>query len=174
MVNFYGRTHPNPGEFTVCRIDGICDNSGGFWVELLEYDNRAGFVGLSEITQAKWLRNFKNLVTVGDIEVMQVVRVGNNDDIDLTKRYISEQTKEETLSKYRTWKRVYDYLDRMVPQQERDNVVDDIVHPYLCRDTVAADKVTTADTLSEWVENSNIALENATKDILSTVLQLVE
>jgi len=128
MVNFYGRS-PCKGDLTVCRIDSISD-TGGYWVELLEYDNRVGFVGLKEITQAKWFRHLRGLASEGDIEVMQIVAIGDNGDVDLTRRYITEKSRRNIMMKYKTWKKIYDYLDHMVEDSDREKIVHVVVHPF--------------------------------------------
>src|SRR6478609_758596 len=131
MINFYGKETPKVGDLIVCRIDTISNNSGGYWVELLEYGNKAGFVGLKEITQAKWFRNLRGLAHEGDVEVMQVISVGDHGDIDLSRRYINEKSREMVLNRYKTWKRVYDYLDHMVDAMNREVVIGEVLHPYL-------------------------------------------
>src|SRR6478609_2827974 len=131
MINFYGKETPKVGDLIVCRIDTISNNSGGYWVELLEYGNKAGFVGLKEITQAKWFRNLRGQAHEGDVEVMQVISVGDHGDIDLSRRYINEKSREMVLNRYKTWKRVYDYLDHMVDAMNREVVIGEVLHPYL-------------------------------------------
>ena len=130
MVQFYSKCYPAKGDLLVCRIDSI-QNDSGYMVELLEYDNIMGFVGLKEITQAKWFRNLRGMASEGDVEVMQVIAVGDKGEVDLSRRYISEEAKTDILSKYKLWKRVYDYLLYMVSSDLRDLIIEQILHPYL-------------------------------------------
>ena len=188
MVNFYGRSFPVVGELLVCRIESIGDNSGGYWVKLLEFDEIQGFVGLKEITQAKWFRNLKGLAKEGDIEVMQVIAIGGNGDIDLSRRYITDKSKEKILSRFKLWKRVYDYLDHMVEKDNIRTIVDDLLHPYLREifkdeiygvseddeDDEILDDQTTIEPLSDYVKRHEVHLQELSVDVLQSIIQLLE
>lgn len=167
MVNFYGKDNPKVGDLIVCRIDSIGENSGGYWVELLEYGNKAGFVGLKEITQAKWFRNLRGLAHEGDIEVMQVISIGDHGDIDLSRRYINEKSRETILNRYKMWKRVYDYLDHMVDEIHKEVVIGNILHPYLhcvldeqTRDETGNDETRDEDMSHDETEDDETKSEN--------------
>jgi translation initiation factor 2 subunit 3 len=158
----------------------------------LEYENRTGFVGLKEITQAKWLRNLKKIANEGDVEVMEVISISDR-DVDLTRRYISDKAKEHTMSRYKRWKRVYDYLVHMVSDEHRDYIVDEIIHPYLSsvgdenfspsgidreeNDNcgVNADVEETPGNMTRWLEGKLPDISDpALPDILSHIVKLVE
>lgn len=137
MVYFYGRETPSLGELVVCQITKIIQDAG-YMVSLIEYDNRQGFVGLKQITQAKWFRNIRSLAEEGDIEVMEVISVSEDGDIDLTRRYISDDKKQETFTRYRKWKRVYDYLANMAAEERRQQMMKHVIHPYIMEDEIVS------------------------------------
>jgi translation initiation factor 2 subunit 3 len=161
MVNFYGRDLPSVGDLVVCRVENIIPDAG-FMVELLEYDNRMGFIGFKDLTQMKWTKNVKRLANVGDVEVLEVTCVGNGGEIDLTKRNLDEDDKSAAMGKYRHWKRVYDYLFKMVDPTTREEMVFKFLYPFMqsCLDSIVED-----DDIDEDVTNPNVVITKSSTTI---------
>ena len=196
MVNFYGKEVPDVGDLVVCRIDNSI-NDAGYMVTLLEYDNKRAFISLKELTQAKWARNIRSLANEGDTEVFEVISLGDNGDVDLTRRHIEESSKEETFAKYKHWKRVYDYLSRMASSTDREEMVSRVIHPYLETENVEDDvdrnvedddsredgdengnmkyASTTTISISKWTERESIQFTSTTTRIVfENVVKLLE
>jgi translation initiation factor 2 subunit 3 len=188
MVQFYNKSYPDKGDLLVCRINSI-QNDSGYMVELLEYDNLTGFVCLKEITQAKWFRNLRSMASEGDIEVMQVIAIGEKGDIDLSRRYIPDEAKEDILSRYKMWKRVYDYLLFMVSNEHQEFIINKLLHPYIeylenvQKMNEESDEETDSsklqlESISTWLEKYNDSMNNSIndsiRDILFHVIKLVE
>lgn len=130
MVFFYEKKLPNVNDLVVCQFETTVTDAG-YIVILLEYDNKKGFISIKELTQAKRYRSIKNLADIGDIEVLEVISIHDNDDIDLTRRHIDPFMKENVFSKYKIWKRVYDYLDSMVSIDDQLEFTEKILHPFI-------------------------------------------
>lgn len=175
MVNFYGKDLPDTGDLVVCRIDRIIENAG-YLVALLEYDDREGYVGLKEITQAKWLRNLKSLVQLNDIEVMQVTVVDSDGSIDLSRKYINEELKEKALLRYKYWKRIYDYLDFMATPDTKQTITFQVLHPFIreSKDTDTENDSQKRE-ISTWTSTKGIIFEDDNICVIfQNVVKLIE
>ena len=106
--NYYGRDMPIVGEHVVAEITKLIEG-GGYFVKLLEYGGKQGFVGIRDVSTTKF-KKLKGIVKINTIEVMQVVNINGN-NIDLTRKHIDTETINETLTKYHNYKSLYNWLD---------------------------------------------------------------
>lgn len=111
MVYYYKNKLPQNNDYVVCEIERIIDD-GGYFCKLLEYDNITGFVGLREISHVKRLKKIAGIVNEGDIEVMQVVNIDlSSYDIDLSRKHIPLETKQECMAKYNKYRKIFKFLE---------------------------------------------------------------
>ena len=72
MVRFYRNDWPEVGDIVMCKVVEVLDL--GSYVELLEYDNIRGMIGISDLSRLR-IRHIQKLVNVGKILAAEVIRV---------------------------------------------------------------------------------------------------
>lgn len=107
IENFYGIDLPKEDDYVVAKITNFIEG-GGFFVNLLEYSNKEGFIGLKEVTTCRF-RKLKGLVKIGSIEVMKVEKISGN-NIDLSRKSLDPEKSNVAMSKYLAYKSIYNWL----------------------------------------------------------------
>lgn len=79
----------------------------GAYVRLLEYNNKEGFIMLSQVT-AKRVKSVQKFLKINKQEMMEVIRVDEeSDSIDLSKKSIQPDAQEEAVKRYKKAKQVH-------------------------------------------------------------------
>jgi translation initiation factor 2 subunit 1 len=104
----YKNKFPVIDEIVVVRVTEI--NEIGMYVELIEYNNISGLVQTAEFSKrGKPMRMHK-----GKQEVLSVIKVDNKTGyIDLSKRRVTQENREEALDRYTKNKIIYQMIDRI-------------------------------------------------------------
>jgi len=98
----YKKTRPDKGDIVVCRVTEVLDI--GSYVELLEYANIQGMIGISEISRMR-IRSISKIVNVGKIVVAEVIAVDDR-YIDLSKKNITFEQTTKALDHYKRLKHI--------------------------------------------------------------------
>jgi len=114
---FYDRKVPDPDELVMVRINSVDDV--GCICSLLEYNDLEGFLPLSEVIH-KRMRSILRHVRVGQKQVLQVLRVDTERGyVDLSKKYVDGQAKEQGTDKYEKGKHVHSIVKRLAELTHR-------------------------------------------------------
>ena len=99
---FYKHHFPKIDELVMVRIKSISDT--GILCDLLEYNNIEGFLSLTEVSRRK-LHALGRVIKINDKHVLHVTNIDPEKHyIDLSKKFITEEEKNEGLEKYRNGK----------------------------------------------------------------------
>jgi translation initiation factor 2 subunit 3 len=137
---FYGIDSPKIEEYVVAKVTKFVEG-GGYFVDLPEYNNIEGFVGLKDVTTTKF-RKLKGLVKLGSTEVMKVEKISGK-HIDLTRKCLDQDLTNERMSKYLSYRSIYNW---MIAKSDIYNI--ELINNYI----------------SEVIQKDNEFLQNA-KDI---------
>ena len=112
--------NPEVGELVLALIKKI--SSHGVTVNLEEYDNRSGFLHISEVATG-WVKNISRFVTINQKVVLKVIRLDVvRGEVDLSLRQVSgEERKQKLLSikRYDKSKSIFDSMQiKLLPQSE--------------------------------------------------------
>ena len=87
--------NPEVGELVLALIKKI--SSHGVTVNLEEYDNRSGFLHISEVATG-WVKNLSRFVTINQKVVLKVIRVDVvRGEVDLSLRQVSGEERKQKL-----------------------------------------------------------------------------
>jgi translation initiation factor 2 subunit 1 len=104
----YKEEWPAVGDVVMCRVVECVDS--GSYVELLEYDNIIGMVGVTQYSKQR-IRNISKLMNVGKILPAQVLAVDKqNKYIDLSKKSLTLKEIEQCEAKFIKSKRVHSFV----------------------------------------------------------------
>ncbi len=133
---YYNNHVPVINEFVMAKIQTISDI--GVMCVLLEYNNLEALLSFSEISR-KNVHSVYNLVKVGQKHIFQVINVNNN-NVDLSKKFLDENEIATGKEKYKKGKGVYNickYISKLKEvsiQEIYDMLVlplcDDYEYPY--------------------------------------------
>lgn len=113
---------PERNELVVCTITKIMDY--GVEVNLEEYNNVQGFVPLSQVA-ARWIKNIRNFVKMGQIRVGKVIYINyEKNQINLSFSAVQRGAEEQKMSEWRQTKRVQQLLN--IVAQDTKKTVDEI------------------------------------------------
>ena len=105
MVRFYRNDWPEVGDIVMCKVVEVLDL--GSYVELLEYDNIRGMIGISDLSRLR-VRHIQKLVNVGKILAAEVLRVDRERKcIDLSKKTVTFEEFQSMETKYEQAKHVH-------------------------------------------------------------------
>lgn len=90
---------PTEGELVICKVKSVKDF--GSFLELEEYDNKEGFIHISEISSG-WVKRIKDYISEGQKRVCKVLNVDKEKGhIDLSLKQVNEHQRRE---KIQAWK----------------------------------------------------------------------
>lgn len=113
---------PQRNELVVCKVTKILDY--GVEVALEEYNNAQGFVPLPQVA-ARWIKNIRNFVKMGQIRVGKVIYINlEKNQINISFAAVQKGQEEQKLSELRQTKRVQQLLNLVA--QETKKPVDEI------------------------------------------------
>jgi len=108
---------PEIGEIVVIKVKKVL-NYGAF-VELTEYDNRTGFIHISQVA-SRWVKNIRNYVKENQTRAAQVLsvdRAKNQIDLSLTK--VSSQGARDRIEEWKQSKRAKKLIEVLAKSQKK-------------------------------------------------------
>jgi len=118
----YENEFPEVDDMVMVRVNTI--NEIGAWVSLLEYNNKEGFILLSELSRRR-MRSVAKHIRVGKQEVLQVLRVDKDKGyIDLSKKNLQEEDIAECTARFNKSKAVHSIMSHVVQQQNEEPFVE--------------------------------------------------
>jgi translation initiation factor 2 subunit 1 len=100
--------YPEINEVVICKITKITDF--GVFAELLEYEDLAGFVHISQISST-WIKNIHNHVKVGQIRAAKILKIDREkNNIDLSLSRVNQNEEKRKVSDYRLFLRAQSLL----------------------------------------------------------------
>lgn len=110
---------PQRNELVVCKVTKILDY--GVEVTLEEYNNAQGFIPLSQVA-ARWIKNIRTFVKMGQIRVGKVIYINTEkNQINISFGAVQKGQEEQKLSEMRQTKRVQQLLN-LVAQETKISV----------------------------------------------------
>lgn len=125
---FYERTVPEVGELVMVRIESIDDV--GISCRLLEYNGLPARLPMSEVSK-KRLRSIRKVVNVGQLKVLEVLRVEGGTYVDVGKKQVDREAQEEGTDKYEKGKHVISMVRQLAEVTHRsfDELCQEILWP---------------------------------------------
>ena len=108
---------PEIGEIVVIKVKKVL-NYGAF-VELIEYDNRTGFIHISQVA-SRWVKNIRNYIKENQTRAAQVLSVDlakNQIDLSLTK--VSNQGARDRIEEWKQSKRAKKLIEILAKSQKK-------------------------------------------------------
>ena len=100
---------PEPGDLVVCTVKNV-RNFGGF-VSLEEYDQKEGFIHITEIASG-WVKRMSDFIREGQRVVCRVIEVNpSKGHIDLSLKKVNEHQKRETIQDWKNEQRAEKLLE---------------------------------------------------------------
>ncbi|MFH1587311.1 MAG: translation initiation factor IF-2 subunit alpha [Candidatus Diapherotrites archaeon] len=122
---------PEESEIIVCRVTKVLDY--GVFVELSEYDNRQGFVHISQVASS-WIKNIRNFVKENQVRAAKVMRIDTSkNQIDLSFNKVSSGVQRARIEQWKQNKRTHKLLEAFAKQHnvKFDDVWKEIAEPLL-------------------------------------------
>jgi translation initiation factor 2 subunit 1 len=108
---------PESGEIVVVRVSKVL--AYGAFVELIEYDNKAGFIHISQVA-SRWVKNIRNYVKENETRVAQVLSVDRSkNQIDLSLIKVSQQAARQKLESWKQFKRSKKMIEILAKNQKK-------------------------------------------------------
>ncbi|KAG9395261.1 Translation initiation factor 2 alpha subunit [Carpediemonas membranifera] len=109
---FYEDEFPKVDELCLVRFDSV-DNTGCYYVSLLEYDMKQGMILQSEISRRR-VRSVSKIARVGQVHVASVLRVDSQHGfIDLSKKNVEESEVHMAEERYANAKLVHTVMAQL-------------------------------------------------------------
>jgi translation initiation factor 2 subunit 1 len=106
---------PEIGEVVVVKIKRVLDY--GVFVDLLEFNNRQGFVHISEIA-SRWVKNIRNHVKENQVRVAQVLAINHQkNQIDLSLTKVSSGLQRAKIDDWKKSKRAQKLVEIMAQKK---------------------------------------------------------
>ncbi|MCX6802100.1 MAG: S1 RNA-binding domain-containing protein [Candidatus Diapherotrites archaeon] len=159
---------PESGEIVVVRVSKVL--AYGAFVELIEYDNKPGFVHISQVA-SRWVKNIRNYVKENETRVAQVLSVdrGKN-QIDLSLIKVSQQAARQKLESWKQFKRVKKMVEILAKSQKKtfDEAWKAVAEPLLERHE------SLFDAFQEIAAKGEIAAEGVPEKWAKPLVELVQ
>ncbi len=160
--------NPEIGETVVCKVKQVL-NYGAF-VELVEYNNRKGFVHVSQVA-TRWVKNIRNYVKEGQIRAAKVQSINRErNQIDLSFTRVSASAQRARMEEWKQSKRCKKLLEILANEQKKtfQQAWESIAIPLFEKYDSLADAFQNIALLGEE------AAENVEKQWLKPLVQLVK
>ncbi|MFP3871489.1 MAG: translation initiation factor IF-2 subunit alpha [Candidatus Natronoplasma sp.] len=109
---------PSEGELVICNVKTVKDF--GAFLTLEEYDEKEGFVHISEISSG-WVKRIKDHIQEGEKRVCKVLRVDKaKGHIDLSLKQVNEHQKREKLQAWKNQKKADKLLNIVAERSGKD------------------------------------------------------
>ncbi len=107
---------PEIGEVVVVKVKRVLDY--GVFVDLLEFNNRQGFVHISEIA-SRWVKNIRNHVKENQVRAAQVLAINTQkNQIDLSLTKVSSGLQRATIDDWKKSKRAQKLVELMAQKRK--------------------------------------------------------
>lgn len=107
---------PEIGEVVVVKIKRVLDY--GVFADLLEFNNRQGFVHISEIA-SRWVKNIRNHVKENQVRAAQVLAINTQkNQIDLSLTKVSAGLQRATIDDWKKSKRAQKLVELMAQKRK--------------------------------------------------------
>lgn len=107
---------PEIGEVVVVKIKRVLDY--GVFVDLLEFNNRQGFVHISEIA-SRWVKNIRNHVKENQVRAAQVLAINHQkNQIDLSLTKVSAGLQRAKIDEWKKSKRSQKLVELMAQKKK--------------------------------------------------------
>jgi translation initiation factor 2 alpha subunit (eIF-2alpha) len=112
---YYKEQFPNIDDIVMCEV--VKNDDAGVHVNLVEYNNRPGFIPLEEVS-SKRVRNIHKILKEGDQYPLHVISVDTQKGyIDLSNKYINNSSETlEFMEKFGVYKRCIGYIRTLCHQ----------------------------------------------------------
>ena len=108
---------PESGEIVVIKVKKVL-NYGAF-AELVEYDNRTGFIHISQVA-SRWVKNIRNYVKENQTRAAMVLKVDKSkNQIDLSLTKVSQQAARQRIEQWKQFKRVKKLLEVLAKSRKK-------------------------------------------------------
>ena len=168
---------PEPGDLVVCTVKNV-RNFGGF-VSLEEYDQKEGFIHITEIATG-WVKRMSDFVREGQRVVCRVIEVNpSKGHIDLSLKKVNEHQKRETIQDWKNEQRAEKLLEIVGEKLGKDGnwcyetfankLIEHFDSLYIAFEEAASnDKVDKKLFKGDWVEAfKEVAVDNVTPAMVS-------
>ncbi len=109
---------PSEGELVICNVKTVKDF--GAFLTLEEYENKEGFVHISEISSG-WVKRIKDHIQEGEKRVCKVLRVDKyKGHIDLSLKKVNEHQKREKLQAWKNHKKADNLLNLVAERLDKE------------------------------------------------------
>jgi len=122
---------PVVGEIVVCKVKQVL-NYGAF-AELVEYDNKKGFVHISQVA-SRWVKNIRNYVKEGQVRAAKVLAINmERGQIDLSLTKVSSHAQRARIEEWKQLKRCKKLLEILAKEQHKtfDQAWEAVASPLL-------------------------------------------
>ena len=110
---------PEPGDLAVCTVNKVLDF--GAFVELDEYDNKEGFIHISEVASG-WVKYIKNHVREGQKIVCKVLHVDpEKAHIDLSLKDVNEHQRRDKIQDWKNEQKAKKWMGFVASSTGTDN-----------------------------------------------------
>ncbi len=171
------REYPEPGDLVVCTVKSV-RNFGAF-VSLEEYDQKEGFIHITEIATG-WVKRMSDFVREGQRVVCRVLEVNpSKGHIDISLKKVNEHQKRETIQDWKNEQRAEKLLE-ILGEKIGENVewchetfANDLIEYYgslyiAFEEAASNDKLDKKLFKGKWVEGfKEIAIDNVTPATIS-------
>ncbi len=107
---------PEIGEVVVVKVKRVLDY--GVFADLLEFNNRQGFVHISEIA-SRWVKNIRNHVKENQVRAAQVLAINTQkNQIDLSLTKVSSGLQRATIDDWKKSKRAQKLVEIMAQKRK--------------------------------------------------------
>ncbi|MAM42421.1 MAG: RNA-binding protein [Thaumarchaeota archaeon] len=161
--------NPEVGELVLALIKKI--SSHGVTVNLEEYNNRSGFLHISEVATG-WVKNISRFVTINQKVVLKVIRLDVvRGEVDLSLRQVSGEERKQKLLSIKRYDKSKSIFDSM---QIKTKITDNDKMKYL--DQIENEFETVYEGLEELVKNGEKSLAdlNIPKNITDELLAIAK
>ncbi len=159
---------PEIGETVVCEVKQVL-NYGAF-VELVEYDNKKGFVHVSQVA-TRWVKNIRNHVKEGQIRAAKVLSLDiGRGQIDLSLTKVSGHAQRARIEAWKQLKRCRKLLEVLAKEQKKDfdDAWEAIAYPLL------ENHDSLVDAFQDIALKGEAAAEGVSKEWMPALLDLVK
>jgi translation initiation factor 2 subunit 1 len=152
--------YPERDDFVIVKVTQVLDY--GVFVELLEYDNRRGFVHISNVSNS-WVKNIRNIVKMNQVRAAKVLNVDREKkQIDLSFSGISPQLERKKMNDFKQVNREEKLINILAKQENKkfDEVWEQVAEPLIEEyDSLfkALEKVSLGEDISKIVDKKWVA-----------------
>ncbi len=147
---------PKEGELAVIKIKRIMDY--GAVADLIEYEDRDGFIHISNITKS-WVKNIRSHVSTGETRVAEVTKVEQDKNtINLSLKDVSDSQKRRKIDTWKREKRTDKVIEKIAeeldqdPEESKEEIIPKFISAYGDAFTVFEETATYGEEVLEDLE----------------------